>query len=397
VQALRENNFKGHVRVISQEGYYPIDRTKLSKALIPDADKLLWRKKEWYADAGIEFSFDEVTAVDFEGKSVSTKSGDSHSYTKLILASGGTPRRLPLAGFKDLSNIFVLRTVNDVQDILSAVGDKGKNIVIVGSSFIGMEVGNALAKENSVSIIGMESVPLERVMGDEVGAIFQKLLSKNGVKFHMSASVDSATPSSSDSKAVGAVKLKDGTELPADLVILGVGVAPETSYLKDNKAVTLEKDGSLSTDESFAVKGLDSVYALGDIATFPYRGPGGDGHPTRIEHWNVAQNSGRSVARSIAHPKSEPKSFIPIFWSALGSQLRYCGNTPNGWDELVLNGEPEEGKFAAFYCKGETVVAVASMMMDPVMSKSAALMEVGRMPSKTELKEGKDVLEVSLL
>jgi len=234
-------------------------------------------------------------------------------------------------------------------------------------------------------------------MGDEVGAIFQKLLSKNGVKFHMSASVDSATPSSSDSKAVGAVKLKDGTELPADLVILGVGVAPETSYLKDNKAVTLEKDGSLSTDESFAVKGLDSVYALGDIATFPYRGPGGDGHPTRIEHWNVAQNSGRSVARSIAHPKSEPKSFIPIFWSALGSQLRYCGNTPNGWDELVLNGEPEEGKFAAFYCKGETVVAVASMMMDPVMSKSAALMEVGRMPSKTELKEGKDVLEVSLL
>jgi NADPH-dependent 2,4-dienoyl-CoA reductase/sulfur reductase-like enzyme len=397
VQALRENNFKGHVRVISQEGYYPIDRTKLSKALIPDADKLLWRKKEWYADAGIEFSFDEVTAVDFEGKSVSTKSGDSHSYTKLILASGGTPRRLPLAGFKDLSNIFVLRTVNDVQDILSAVGDKGKNIVIVGSSFIGMEVGNALAKENSVSIIGMESVPLERVMGDEVGAIFQKLLSKNGVKFHMSASVDSATPSSSDSKAVGAVKLKDGTELPADLVILGVGVAPETSYLKNNKAVTLEKDGSLSTDESFAVKGLDSVYALGDIATFPYRGPGGDGHPTRIEHWNVAQNSGRSVARSIAHPKSEPKSFIPIFWSALGSQLRYCGNTPNGWDELVLNGEPEEGKFAAFYCKGETVVAVASMMMDPVMSKSAALMEVGRMPSKTELKEGKDVLEVSLL
>jgi NADPH-dependent 2,4-dienoyl-CoA reductase/sulfur reductase-like enzyme len=385
------------VRVISQEGYYPIDRTKLSKALIPDADKLLWRKKEWYADAGIEFSFDEVTAVDFEGKSVSTKSGDSHSYTKLILASGGTPRKLPLAGFKDLSNIFVLRTVNDVQDILSAVGDKGKNIVIVGSSFIGMEVGNALAKENSVSIIGMESVPLERVMGDEVGAIFQKLLSKNGVKFHMSASVDSATPSSSDSKAVGAVKLKDGTELPADLVILGVGVAPETSYLKDNKAVTLEKDGSLSTDESFAVKGLDSVYALGDIATFPYRGPGGDGHPTRIEHWNVAQNSGRSVARSIAHPKSEPKSFIPIFWSALGSQLRYCGNTPNGWDELVLNGEPEEGKFAAFYCKGETVVAVASMMMDPVMSKSAALMEVGRMPSKTELKEGKDVLEVSLL
>ena len=259
-----------------------------------------------------------------------------------------------------------------------------------------MEVGNALSKENSVSIVGMEDAPLERVMGAEVGRIFQETLSKGGIKFHMKASVDSAIASEADPKVVGAVKLKDGTTLEADLVILGIGVSPATTYLKDNPEITLEKDGSLKTDETFAVHGLKNVYAIGDIATYPYHGPGGNGAPTRIEHWNVAQNAGRSVATSIADTNAKPKPFIPIFWSALGSQLRYCGNTPNGWDDLVLQGQPGEGKFAAFYGhKGETV-AVASMMMDPIMSQSAELMRRGEMPGIEALRKGADVMSVGL-
>jgi NAD(P)H-nitrite reductase large subunit len=259
----------------------------LSKALIPDADKLLLRKKEWYSEASVDVISDTVTSVDFSKKSVSTISGSQIPYTKLVLATGGTPKRLPLPGFKDLKNIFVLRTVNDVKDILAAVGEKkGKKIVVVGSSFIGMEVGNCLSKENTVTIIGMEKAPLERVMGEEVGKIFQKTLEKNGVKFYMGASVDSATPSEKDSHAVSAVKLKDGNSIEADLVILGVGVAPATEYLKDNNSVSLEKDGSLRTDENFKVEGLEDVFAIGDIATYPYHGPGGDGTPTRIEHWS---------------------------------------------------------------------------------------------------------------
>ena len=169
---------------------------------------------------------------------------------------------------------------------MKAVGEKGKKIVIVGSSFIGMEVANALAKENTVSVIGMEKAPLERIMGEEVGRIFQKNLEKNGAKFYMGASVDSAIPSSKDKNAVGAVKLKDGTQLEADLVILGIGVGPATEFLKGNESVKLEKDGSIQTDEFFKVKGMEDVYALGDIATYPYHGPGGDGALTRIEHWS---------------------------------------------------------------------------------------------------------------
>lgn len=397
VQALREQGFKGEITIISREPNLPLDRTKLSKALITDKTKIEWRPQDWYDSASIATVFDEVNGVDFQSRSVSTKSGKSFSYTKLILAMGGTPKALPLPGFKDLSNIFLLRIISDAQAIMGAVGeDKGKNVVVIGSSFIGMEVANCLSSNNNVTVVGMESAPLERVMGSEVGKIFQKLISKSGVKFQMGASVESAQPSQSDGSKVGSVLLKDGTSLPADLVIVGVGVTPATGFLQGNPAIQLEKDGSLRTNESFEVEGLSDVYAIGDIATYPYHGPGGNGTLTRIEHWNVAQNSGRCVAASIAKPSVAPKAFIPVFWSALGSQLRYCGNTPNGWDELFLQGQPDEAKFAAFYCKGDTVVAVASMQMDPVMSKSAELMRRGNMPSLSELRKGVNVLEVGL-
>lgn len=237
---------------------------------------------------------------------------------------------------------------------------------------------------------------MERVMGKKVGKIFRGLLEKNGVKFKMGASVEKATPSRSDSSKVGAVLLKDGTTLEADLVIEGVGVAPATEYLKDNSAVTLEKDGSLKTDESFAVNGLKDVYAIGDIATYPYHGPGGNGSPIRIEHWNVAQNAGRSVANLINNPGARPKPFIPVFWSALGSQLRYCGNTVGGYDDVVLQGEPEKPSFVAYYTKGDEVVAVASMMKDPYMTQSAELMRRGKMPGKAELQKGVDIMDMGV-
>ncbi|PWY77107.1 AIF-like mitochondrial oxidoreductase [Aspergillus heteromorphus CBS 117.55] len=405
VKAIRDLKYKGAVTIISSEPNLIIDRTKLSKALIADPAKIQLHPEDWYKEASIDVAHDDVTGVDFEKKTVATKSGKSYPYTKLVLATGGVPRTLPLEGFKDLGNIFVLRTIPDVQAIHKALGgQKNKKIVVIGSSFIGMEVGNCLAKDNDVTIVGMEKAPMERVMGEQVGRIFQGNLEKAGVKFKLSASVSKATPSSTDSSKVGAVHLQDGTELPADLVILGVGVRPATDFLQGNSAITLEKDGSIKTNEHFAVPGLnDEVFAIGDIATYPYHGPGADqekGTYTRIEHWNVAQNAGRGVARAISHTGSlqslKPKAFIPIFWSALGAQLRYCGSTVGGWDDLVLKGEPENSKFVAYYCKGDTVVAVATMGVDPVMVKSAELMRRKNMPTKSEIQSGVDVLTVGV-
>ena len=394
VEGLRSKGFAGPITVISKEGYLPIDRPKLSKALLTDLSKLQWRDEEWYKSGSVDIVYDEVTGVDFASKSVTVKAGGKVSYSKLVLATGGTPRVLPLQGFKVLGNIFTLRNVHDVKKIVEAIGSKGKKIVVVGSSFIGLEVAAATAGDNDVSVIGMEKAPLERVLGEKIGNIIKKNLEGKGIKFYLSASVDKAEPSATDPSKVGSVHLKDGTKLDADLVILGIGVAPATEYLKDNSIVSLEGDGSLKTDESFSVVGLKDVYAIGDIATYPYHGPGGEGKYVRIEHWNVAQKAGRIVAGQIVNSSQKPAFFTPIFWSALGAQVRYAGNTMNGWDDLVVQGKPDEGKWAAFYTKGETVVAVASSGWDPVVMQSAELLRLGKMPSKKDLEGGFDVLSL---
>ncbi|KAK0864556.1 Apoptosis-inducing factor 1 [Friedmanniomyces endolithicus] len=405
MEALRSGGFTGAITTIATEDHRPIDRTKLSKALLTDLSKLAFRSEDFYKEADITNVTDKVTAVDFSAKKVSTESGKEYPYTKLILASGGVPSFLPIDGLKgDLGNVFLLRQLNDAQDIMKAAGSEGgKKIVVIGSSFIGMEVGNCLASQkHHVSIIGMESEPLENVMGPKVGKIFRALLEKSGVKFYLSASVSHGSPSTADKSKIGKVVLKDGTELEADLVIEGTGVKPATQYVQSNDKIQLhEKDKSIIVDSSYAVKGLQDVYAIGDIATYPYHGPGGNGAPVRIEHWDVAMNMGRSVAQSILQPKSKGKSFIPVFWSALGAQLRYCGNTSaGGYDDVVVKGETDvsEGKqsFVAYYCKGEEVVAVASMMRDPYMTQSAELMRRGKMPKKSELEKDVGIMEIGV-
>lgn len=398
VEGLREKGYRGHLTVISKEGYLPIDRPKLSKALITDASKLAWRDKSWYDSGAVEWVDGEVNGIDFSSKQVTTASGSKIAYSKLVLATGATPRLLPLEGFKELGNIFTLRTVHDAKKIVDAIGEKGKKIVIIGSSFIGMEIANATGGDNSVTVVGMEKVPLERVLGEQVGAGIQKALEGKGIKFYMSAGVDKAEPSSSDPSKVGAVHLKDGTKLDADLVILGVGVAPETSYLKNNSAVQLQKDGSLQTDAHFAAAGLSDVYAVGDIASYPYHGPGGNGALIRIEHWNVAQNAGRAVASRIVNPAAASEPFIPVFWSALGAQLRYSGNTmASGWDDVILDGDVAAGKFVAYYTKGETVVAVASQGRDPTVMQVSVLMRLGKAPTKSQLQSGVDVFSIDVV
>lgn len=398
VEELRKSGYKGHITVLSRETTQPFDRTKLSKALIADHSKIAWRSADFYKSASIDMIEDEVTSVDFGAKSVSTKSGKTYEYTKLVIAPGASPKSLPLDGLRkgELDNVFLLRSLVHTQGITKALGESPKKVVVIGSSFIGMEVANCMAgKKHNVTVVGMESEPCERIFGAKVGKTFRSLLEKSGVNFNMNAEVSHAAPSSSDKSKVGALHLKDGTVLDCEVLIQGVGVAPATEFLKESKgAPSLEDDGGILVDDHFAVKGLSDVYAIGDVAKYPYKG-----HQVRIEHWNVAQNSGRQVARDIA---GKPiKSFIPVFWSALGMQLRYCGATPDGYDDVIIDGSMEVGEekqpsFAAYYVKGGDVVAVATMGKDPVMSKTAELMRRGEMLSRADIEGGKDVLSANL-
>ena len=194
IEGLRAGGYSGKITVISSEPHLPIDRTKLSKALITDLSKIEWRSSDFFKEGDVDFvTGQSVKSVDFKSKKVTSDDGKSYSYSKLILASGGTAKFLPMDGLNgDLGNVFVIRSLPNAQDIMKAAGENGgKKIVVIGSSFIGMEVGNALAgMKHDVTIVGMEEEPMEAVMGKKIGNIFRKLLEKNGDKFKLSASVE---------------------------------------------------------------------------------------------------------------------------------------------------------------------------------------------------------------
>jgi NADPH-dependent 2,4-dienoyl-CoA reductase/sulfur reductase-like enzyme/nitrite reductase/ring-hydroxylating ferredoxin subunit len=390
-ESLREHGFKAPITIISQETNAPIDRTKLSKALITDASKLEWRTA---ADLKIKYGTTLrigtiVTSVDTSNKTVTLENGkEIIPYDTLILASGGVPRRLPIEG-ADLENVYTLRNVQDAQKIDSAC-QEGKHLVVIGSSFISMELVIAVSKRKLASIhaIGMEQYPFERVLGGEIGAGLKHFHESQGIVFHGSTSVKAIRKEPGD--VLTKVELSNGEILSADSIVMGVGVRPATDYLKAS-GWELEKDGSVKVDELLQVPGHANVYAIGDIATYPQLP---QGTYRRIEHWNVAGNMGRAVGKTIA---GSPQPFvkIPVFWSAQGQQLRYCG-IGAGHDDIYIQGNPAEMKFIAYYIQGGQVTAVATMQNDPVVSKASELLRLGLMPSVDAIKAGQNLLDVDL-
>jgi NADPH-dependent 2,4-dienoyl-CoA reductase/sulfur reductase-like enzyme len=348
----------------------------------------------------------EVRSVDAKSKKVSLSSGKDMEYSNLVLATGGDPRVLPFPG-KELKNIFVMRNVEDanyVEKALAAVQGRKPDVVIVGSSFIGMEAASILAKLANVSVIGMEKYPFERVLGPRVGEAMMKLNQHNGITLLMEKFVERYEPSSSDRARVGAVVLKGGESIPCDFVILGAGVIPQTTYLKDS-GITIDRDGGISVNGSMVVPGVENVYAVGDIARYPYHLTGEN---VRIEHWNVAQNQGRLVAKVIVtklkNPEQPLPTFqqIPYFWTVqFGKSIRYVGHATS-FDETIVQGSTELDatggglSFVVYYCRKGQVVAACSLAKDPVVSHASELMRLGKMPSAQELKAGLDLLTVPL-
>jgi NADPH-dependent 2,4-dienoyl-CoA reductase/sulfur reductase-like enzyme/nitrite reductase/ring-hydroxylating ferredoxin subunit len=392
VESLREHGYQGPITILSKENHTPIDRTKLSKALITDAASIEWRSA---ADLKIKYGTNirlgvEVTSIDIENKTVTVDEGkELLAYDRLILASGGIPRRLPIQGAQ-LQNVYTFRDIDDAKKV-DAAAQEGKRLVVIGSSFIGMELISALSKRKlaSIDVIGMDEFPFEGVLGKAVGAGFKKYHESNGVKFHMLTKVEKIVASEANAELAAGVVV-NGTTLPADFVIMCVGVAPATGFLKGS-GIELESDGGVRVDKYLRVKtGKDTkhVFAIGDIAIYPLA----NGEEARIEHWNVAANQGRAVGSSIA---GKPQAYVkvPIFWSA--QQLRYCGYGAKH-DDIFIKGDPNELKFIAYYIKADKVVAVASMQNDPVIPKASELLRLGLMPSVEEIKGGKDLLSIDI-
>lgn len=223
VEALREEGYKGTIKVISKEPHLPIDRTKISKALISDPSKIALRTADFYKKLEVEFVLDvEATSLDFEKSQVKLSNGNTESYENLILATGANPIRLPLDG-ADLGNVFLLRGVKDAEAISKALGEPEKdedkkNVVIIGSSFIGMEAAVAASGKANVTVVGMEGAPFEKILGEKIGQGIKKVSSHSLIVSGLSLT-KSVINSSTKARAPSSIFLPNFLTLPLQNLI----------------------------------------------------------------------------------------------------------------------------------------------------------------------------------
>jgi NADPH-dependent 2,4-dienoyl-CoA reductase/sulfur reductase-like enzyme/nitrite reductase/ring-hydroxylating ferredoxin subunit len=385
-QKLRQVGYQGRIVLISQESRLPYDRPNLSKGYLSgdaEADSLPLRSQTFYQEADIETLLGQrVSQVNPSDKTIIFRNGDSMTYDTLLLATGGKPRELDVPG-AGLGNIFTLRSAHDCDQIIKAAAH-AEHAVVVGSSFIGMETAAALKKRGlSITVVARGTVPFQRTLGPEIGAMLQEIQEENGVSFTLGRKV-----ARFEGKAqVKEVVLDNGERLPADLVLVGVGVHPATDYLH---GVEINPDGSVTVDKYLSV--TEGLYAAGDIARYPdWR----TGELIRIEHWQLAELHGFTAALNMSGQQVEFKG-VPFFWTEqFGSYLFYVGHVAD-WDEIIWHGKAKDRKFVAFYVKNGQVLAAAGCEHDHGMAYITELMRVERMPTPAQLRSGETDLMAHL-
>lgn len=367
-ETLRETGYRGHIVMFGQESYPPYDRTLLSKQMVPLEAKLTLRSVDWLRDvARVEFKRDtHVTAVDTQARTITTQDGTVTKCDKILLATGADPRRLNVPG-SGLQNIFTLRYRSDHEQI-GSVAAPGKHVVIVGGSFIGTELATTLIDHGlRVTIIAFDNVPLQRVFGTSIGGAVRDFLVSRGVVLHLGQSV--ARFHGTPEGVVSEVELGSGERVPADFVIAGIGVIPNTDYVR---GVPRLSDRSLEVNAHMEVVNTPGVFAAGDIATFPYYKTG---ELARIEHWNVATQQGRVAALNMAGLQQITYAETPYFWTKLlGRPVRYAGYCKTS-DDINIEGNLGSGVFTATFLKGGAVHAVISAGRDPEAVAVAATLD----------------------
>ncbi|MGB9097495.1 FAD-dependent oxidoreductase [Erwinia sp.] len=343
---LRREGFNGKLILIDRESEAPYDRTVLTKFVpsgnmkISEVPPLLKEDFSPYAERKLA----EVERLETRERTLHFSDGSTLKYDKLLIATGGIPQRPDLEG-KALVGVHVLRSLEQADCLLKEV-DKTKQLVIVGNSFIGMELASALrAQEVKVQVIAPEPLPFKKTFGEEIARYFRQLHEEKGVEF-----IEGEVAELKDDRGhVSAVELKGGKIVPADIVLLATGVAPGTSFIHD---IPLNEDASLTTDATLAV--ANQVWGAGDIATFP-----ADSGKLRIEHWRVAQQQGRVAAKNMLG-QNEKFDRVPFFWTAqFGTRYEYLGHAEE-WDDYQLFGSLKEKKFVALYGQKGQLAAVAS-------------------------------------
>ncbi|MGF6327649.1 NADPH-dependent 2,4-dienoyl-CoA reductase/sulfur reductase-like enzyme/nitrite reductase/ring-hydroxylating ferredoxin subunit [Pseudomonas sp. BS3782 TE3695] len=361
--ALREKGFGGRVVLIDREAEAGYDRTVLSKFVIagempPDEVPPL-RDENFYREQRIEQINSDVMGLDAANRTLRLADGQSLSYDAAVIATGGIPKTLSLPG-ADLPQVFVLRSKAQAQRILS-VAKPGQRAVIVGDSFIALESASSLRGYGlDVTVLARHAIPFEAHFGDAVGKAIRARHEANGVRFH----TDGEAAQIEGTGKVEAVLLNNGQRLPADLVLVGIGVTPATAPFAD---LPKEKDQSLKVDGGMRV--TDGLWAVGDIATFPL-----NGQPQRIEHWRLAQQQARIAAANMLGG-DERYLDVPYFWTwHFGKNYDYLGHA-EAWDEVEFKGDPDHPPFIGLFGKNGVVAAAVACDQERAMAMLAERMK----------------------
>ena len=359
---LRRDGYGGYVTMISADDSAPYDRPNLSKDFLAGKAQDDWiplRPPEYYRDQRIDLVLgSKVGALDITKRRVELENGKTYGFGALLLATGAEPIKLPIEGGTD-SQIHYLRTFADSRALV-AKAESAKRVVVVGASFIGLEVAASLRSRGiDVHVVAPEKQPLERIMGPEVGGFIRGLHEAQGVVFHLGETV-----ARMDGRTV---TLKGGSILEADFIVVGVGVRP---------SVALAEKAGLAMDRGITVNeyletSAPGVFAAGDIARWP---DPHSGERIRVEHWVVAERQGQVAARNILN-RRERFSAAPFFWSQhYDVAVNYVGHAEK-WDSIAIDGKLEEGNFSASYRRGEKTLAVATVSRDLQSLKEEAAME----------------------
>ena len=376
-QTLREDGFEGRITVVTRENRMPYDRPNLSKDYLAGNAEPEWmplRSDDFFETHGIEVLREkEVVRVDAAARQVVFTDGETLRYGKLLVATGGIPRKLNLPN-SNLQNIFVLRSFENADEIIAAA-EGAKHAAIIGASFIGMETAASLKKRGlAVTVIAPDKVPFEKTLGTEIGELFRKIHEENGVEFRLGANVKGFEGDG----AVSGVVLDRRETLAADLVVVGIGVTPATAFLD---GFDLHKDGGVIADNHFKIG--DDIYAAGDIVHFP---DARTGESTRIEHWRTALQQGRTAAHNMAGKTTEFTA-VPFFWTTqFDATLNYVGHA-HGWDEIIFKGDVNSRDFLAFYIRNNRVLAVAGMNHDTELAYLEGQVRLDRVPSVEQIRK----------
>jgi apoptosis-inducing factor 3 len=351
-EMLRRRGYQGTVTIVSADADPPVDRPNLSKDFLegaaPDEWMPLW-PAERYAEHRIGLELESrVTSIQAGERTITFENGTTRGYGALLLATGAEPIHLPIAG-APADRVLYLRSFADSRLIVEHAR-AATRVVVVGASFIGLEVAMALrARGIDVHVVAPDTVPLERVLGPEVGRFVQALHERNGVVFHLGQTV-----SSFDGRAVA---LSSGTRVDdVNFVLVGAGVKPATGLAERSG---LAVDRGIVVNE-FLETSAARIYAAGDVARYP---DARTGSPVRIEHWVVAQQQGQFAARNMLGAR-ERFTPIPFFWSRhYNTTIRYTGHAER-WDRVVIEGSLEQEDAMVSYYAGDTRLAVATIGRD---------------------------------